>query len=152
MPGTNDEVSDVKSLLLCYTTRLAPFRYMQTLYRMMRCLMSKETPLLHNTHESFATFAVWFPLDISGHLILTKKESKLEVIPQNTLLLHLLVNHRLAFWGKSVLVKCRPVSLQGLPQLAREPQLPPQKQSPQSPLLLIVPAEAGRFASLALTT
>ena len=44
------------------------------------------------------------------------------------------------------------VSACELARLAREPQLPPQKHSPQSPLLLPVPAEAGRFASLALTT
>ena len=117
MPGTNDEVSDVKrdssvtqhTQVFCHVRCLVPLIYIWTLDP------DKERKQAggNSTKHSSSPLACQPPTGILGQ----KRAGHVSAC-----------------------------------ELAREPQLPPQKQSPQSPLLLLLSAEAGRFASLALTT
>ena len=116
MPGTNDEVSDVKRLCL------------------------------HNTHESFDTSTGWFPLDIwltlypdiyverkqAGGNFPKYSSSPLACQPPTGIL------------GQSVVVMCRPVSLQASHNSHRSSHHKLRCSS--------LSAEAGRFASPQLTT
>ena len=118
MPGTNDEVSDVKRLF-CYTT------YTSLLPR-----------LLFGSLKIYLDWTLYPDIERkqAGGNSTKHSSSPLACQPPTGILGQKRAGHVSA---------C---------ELASEPRLPPQKQSPHSPLLLPVPAEAGRFASLALTT
>ena len=106
--------------------------------QVMRCQVSNHSPVPHSTINLLSNPVVG---SLKIKTLHPDQESKRErILMIKTLLVHLLVHHRLALWGRGLLVMCASSApteaALGTKAVARA----------------LVATEAGRFASRALTT